>query len=220
MTAARSTRRRRRSPFAAWARAAVRAGDRGGDRQAEPGAAARARLVGAREALEGARQERPAGSPGPRRTRAARPRRRRARALSAHRPVAVAQRVVDQVGQRLLEPRRVGVDAHAGRGLGASGRPSACARVWKRPATRAQHVVGVERLAGAPAAGPGRSGRSPAGPRRAAKPLGLLGRRAQRVLELLAACARRAAPARARCAGSPAACAARARRRRRTPARA
>ena len=32
-------------------------GDRGGDREAEPGAAARARLVGAREALERARQE-------------------------------------------------------------------------------------------------------------------------------------------------------------------
>ena len=130
------------------------------------------------------------------------------------RPVAVGQRVVDQVGQRLLDPRGVGVErARPATGSASSGRPSTLRPRLEAPGDAREHLARVERL---------RAHRQPPLVRardhqqvlgQAREPLGLLGGRAQRVLELLAGCARRAARARARCAGSPAACAARARRR-------
>ena len=145
----------------------MRAGDRGGDRQPEPGAAARARLVGAREALERARQE-------VRREAAALVADvqldaavDRARALSAH---GARRRRCSALSTRFASACSIragsALSVTPGDGSAASGRPSARARVWKRPGDALEHLARVERLRAARAAAPGPSARSPAGPRR------------------------------------------------------
>ena len=158
--------------FAAWALPPCARGDR---RRRSParGRCRRAlRASSARVKRSNARGRNAGGKPGPssRTCSSTLPSCARARSASTG-AVAVAQRVVDQVAERLLEPRRVGVErARPARGLGAQ-RPAlgARARLRSGAATRAQHVAGVERARGGPAAGPGPSARSPAGPRRAAR---------------------------------------------------
>ena len=163
--------------------AAVGARDRVDDRQPEPGAAARARDVGAAEALERVREEV----------------RRKARAGVAdahrdhavldrphepHRSRAVTQRVVDEVAERLLETNAISGDdvvrgrrhlelpsGRAGLRVEAPGdRVEDLAQVVRREAQRQASVVGAgehEQVLGQPH-----------------EPLDLLRGRAQRVLQL------------------------------------
>ena len=75
----------------------------------QPGARPRARLLGPAEALERARRGTPAGSLG-RRPRRAAPRHRRPSAPRDARSRRRAERVLDEIAQRLLQPQRVGRD--------------------------------------------------------------------------------------------------------------
>ena len=111
--APRARRPPRRSAVAGAGRPAVGVRDRGHDREPEARATAAARTVRAREALERASDEARAGSPARRRERAARLA-RRALALELDARAAVAQRVVDEVADRLLEPQRIGSTSSSG----------------------------------------------------------------------------------------------------------
>src|SRR3954453_14859869 len=93
-------------------RAPVRAGHGSRDREPEAGTPARARLVGAREALEGAREElrwEPGSLVADVQLDAA----VLATRAEHHAPVPVGERIVDEVRQRLLDPRRIGVERDA-----------------------------------------------------------------------------------------------------------
>ena len=137
-----------------------------------------------------------------------------------HGPVAVRERVVDQVRERLLEPRGVGAQRHARRGVGLQRPPLGPRARLEAAGDALEQLAGLQLLGADRAAGLGPSGRSRAGPRRAATAARSPRRPSAARPRAPRACARRAARARAPCAGSRAACAARARRRRRTPARA
>ena len=128
----------------------------------------RVRASSARVKRSNARGRKSGGKPGPSsqhvqldvavlaRARSARPSRRRSvSALSTRFASACSSRAGSAWTHRRRAPGRA-----------ASGRPSARARVWKRPATRCEHRRRRRAPPAAPAAGPGPSARSPAGPRR------------------------------------------------------
>ena len=200
---------------------AVRAGDQVDDRQAEPGAAAPARLVGAAEAVERPRQEVLGAPRGPHPSRAARPGRRlrtaEERPSRRRTTSAFSTRLSSACSSRAESPLDRQTAASARRE--AAGRPpGASARTCRRPCC--EQRIRVDGLRCAAAGAPGRSGRRAGDPRRAVR----AGRRRPRP----SAAPARAPPsnagaggrARARRGEARAASAARGSRRRRSGARA
>ena len=143
-------------------------GDRGDQREAEPGAAggAGARGVAAGEPLERACRRGPRAGPGPSSCTAIRTQPSAAARRDGHRRAGwrVVARVAEQVGDHLVQPLLVAGDGH--RLVGEVELPAvrrARRRVRRRP-TRA--AAGSGRPRRAPAAGRRRGGRAAAGPRR------------------------------------------------------
>ena len=156
-----------------------------------PARAADARLVGAAEALERARQEVRREARRPRRSRAARRAPFAASRSSRDRARAVAERVVDEVAERLLEPEPVADELEAVRALDRRAPTASAPPGGEAPRDRLEQRRDADpSRCAAPVAlvGAGEHEQILGEPREA---VGLLGGRAQRVLELV----RRARPA-------------------------
>ena len=94
--------------------AAVRAGDELDDREAEPGSAAAARLVGAAEAVERALSELGRETPAGVADVQLHERSPRLGPGQLDRPLAVRERIVDEVHDRLADAKRIGLDLQLG----------------------------------------------------------------------------------------------------------